>query len=207
MPARAPDQHRATITGAGPDNARDRIVGARLDRAIVDQQKVGDVRQSLARVAVLVGDRLVGDVAAGHHDGVDAVRMSGEVREQQVVHRRVGEHDPELGCARRDRVRHSRRGEPRREDDRACVRAQQLGLREPELDEPRGRPHRADHQREGLVLAVLARAQPRDDMLVVGAARQVIAAKPLDGHDCALPDCGGRGADRIRCGVSIVRAS
>ena len=59
--------------------------------------------QALERVVVAVGDRLVGDVAAGHHE------RRARVGEQQVVQRRVGEHHAEVaeraGRPRRDRRR------------------------------------------------------------------------------------------------------
>ena len=60
--------------------------------------------QALERVVVVVGDRLVADVAAGHHQ-----RRAG-VGEQQVVQRGVGEHHAELARARaRRRPRRGRR--------------------------------------------------------------------------------------------------
>ena len=52
-----------------------------------------------------------------------------------------------------------------------------------ELDERRAASSVAHHQRERLVLAVLARAQPRDRRLVVGAAGEVEAADALDRDD------------------------
>ena len=66
---------------------------------------VGDAGQPLERVVVLVRDRLVGDVAAGHHQ-----RLA-DVGEQQVVQRAVGEHHAELGAtAARPRRRPARPG-------------------------------------------------------------------------------------------------
>ncbi len=61
----------------------------------------------LERVRVAVGDRLVRDVAAGHHER--APRRLG-IGEQQVVERRVGQHHAELGRAGRDRGRHGGAG-------------------------------------------------------------------------------------------------
>ena len=57
-------------------------------------------REALERVVVLVGDRLVGDVAAGHH------QRHADVGQQQVMQRRVRQHQAELVRARRDRRRH-----------------------------------------------------------------------------------------------------
>ena len=66
---------------------------------------------------------------------------------------------------------------------------------------------------------MLARAQARDRLLVVGAAREVIAAQALDGHDLAveqgrggqvhrvvagrLPQADRRTADRARVGLRV----
>ena len=96
--ARAPHQQRPPI-GHGPQH---RVVRARVDRAVVEEHEVGDRSQPLERVGVLVGDRLVGDVAARHHE-----RLA-DVGEQQVVQRRVRQQHAEVGRARRDRRRHRR---------------------------------------------------------------------------------------------------
>ena len=95
-------------------------------------------------------DRLVGHVAAGHHE------RHADVGEQQVVQRRVGEHHAELARARRDRRRDARAGRRGAMHDRALAR---------ERARCRARSARArdvaHHQRERPVLAVLAGAQPR----------------------------------------------
>ncbi len=63
---------------------------------------------------VVVGDdRLAGEVAARHHQHPRAGRIAGQA-EQQVVHRRVGEHHAEVGTVGRDRV-----GQPQRRFARA----------------------------------------------------------------------------------------
>ena len=50
------------------DNAHDRVVVARQDRSVVEQERIGDGRQALQRLAVVSGDGLVGEVAARHHE-------------------------------------------------------------------------------------------------------------------------------------------
>ena len=54
--------------GGPRTDAHHRVVGADVDRAVVDQERVGDAGEPLAGVVVAVGDRLVGDVAAGQHE-------------------------------------------------------------------------------------------------------------------------------------------
>ncbi len=170
--ARAAHEQRALA-----DDADDGVVGARRDRAVVDEEAVGDRAQALERVGVVVGDRLVGDVAARHderHAGVDG---------EQLVQRRVREHDAEVGRAGRDGGRDGRVRQAAREDDRALARAQQLLRALADLDERARQLDVGDEQRERAVLAVLAAAQRGDRRLVVGTAGEVIAAEPLDRED------------------------
>jgi hypothetical protein len=121
-------RERRSISGA-PATARttESSVRVRIGRSC-DEDVVGDAREALARVVVAVGDRLVGDVAARHHE-----RRRG-VGRQQVVQRRVGQHHAELGAARGDRRRDGRVGAPRREHDRA------LAAREQRASASRARP-------------------------------------------------------------------
>ena len=65
--AAAPARSRASAAGpAARAGAHDRVVRARVDRAVVQQEQVGDAGEALQRVVVPVGDRLVGHVAARH---------------------------------------------------------------------------------------------------------------------------------------------
>ena len=93
--ARAADQQRR-LADLGRQRAHDRVVDPGLDRAVVDEEGVGDLAEPGERVSVVVGDRLVGDVARGQHQ-----RDSG-VGGEQVMKRRVGQHHAEVGRARRD---------------------------------------------------------------------------------------------------------
>ena len=156
---------------------QDAVVGPRLDRPVVEQEGVGDVAQPLQRVVVLVGDRLVGHVAAGHHQ-----RLA-DVGQQQVMQRAVREHHAELGRQRRDRGGDARAGPPRRQHDRPVAPAQQRRLELADAHELARRLEVARHQRERLVLAVLARPQRRDRPLVGREAREVEPADPLHRHD------------------------
>ncbi len=189
--ARAPDEQRATA-----DGARDRVVGARLDRPVVGEERVGDAGEPFQRVVVAEGDRLVGDVAAGQHE------RRAHVAEQQVMQRRVGEHHPEVGRARRHGRRHRRIRAPRREHDRSARRAQQLARPVVERDKCLGRLKVWRHHGERPLLAVLARAQRGDRVLVGGQARQVIAADALHGDDRAALKQRRGGGDRVALAAS-----
>ena len=68
-----------------------------LDRAVMNEKAIGDGTQAGVGFFVADADRLLAEVAAGHHQG----RAEGV--EQQLVQRRVGEHDAEVAVARRHR--------------------------------------------------------------------------------------------------------
>ena len=149
--------------------------------------------EALARVVVAVGDRLVGDVAARQHE-----RLAASASEQ-VVQRRVGQHHAEL--ARRAARPPRRRGAPARRGASTIGRARpRRAAPRPsvvELDELARRGDVGRHQRERLVLAVLARAQRARPPLVVGAAREVVAAEALDRDDRAVAQQRGGRRDRV----------
>jgi hypothetical protein len=65
----------------------------------VCEKEIGDIGEPLAGLAVFVGDRLVGAIAARHHE------RSAEVRDQQMVQRRVRQHEAEPRRPRCDRRR------------------------------------------------------------------------------------------------------
>ena len=108
-------------------HAHDRVVGARLDRAVVDEQQVRDVaagvparprrgRRSAPRRCCRSSSRASRLAACGSrcHTGPCPVadisrprlRALAEVGEQQVVQRGVGQHHAELLHTRRNRRRH-----------------------------------------------------------------------------------------------------
>ena len=114
-----------------------------------------------------------------------------------MVQRGVGQHDPELAVARRrrrgDACLRLRLRPARQQHDRPGRAGQQVGGRGVDLGQAPRRGQVRGHDRERLVLAVLAGPQPRDGLLAGGVGGQVIAAQPLHGEDPALPEqFGGR---------------
>ena len=89
-----------------------------MDRPVVRQKDVGDAGQALESVVVVVGDRLVGAVAAGHDQ-----RPAGQAAKQQMVQRRVGQHDAQEGIAGRDCLGDGDAGPLAEQHDRAARRA------------------------------------------------------------------------------------
>ena len=153
------------------------------------------------RVVVLVGDRLVGHVAARHNE-----RLA-HVGHQQMVERRVGQHHAELRRARRHRRRHARVRAPRRQHDRARGRQQQLLRGLAHRDQVARHRGIGGHQRERLVLAVLSRAELRHRILVSGQAGEMEAAEALDRDDRAVQQRARGRLDRVGGARVVDRAS
>ncbi len=191
-------QHRRATPPAELDYACDRVVGAHVDRAIVHEKRVGDRAEALERVLVLVRDRLLRSVPARHHQRRHAAR--GDVCHQQVVQRRVGEHHAELARMRCDLRRNLGRLATLGQNDRPRAALQQHPLRLVDPNQPARRAHVGDHQRERPPFAVLARAECAHAVPRIGAAREVIAAKALDGDDRAGREQLGRAGDGIESG-------
>ena len=84
------------------DEPRHRVVATEMNRPVVHEEEIGDPRQAFERIAVLVGDRLVGSIAAGHHQG-NAVQLA----EEQVVQGGIRQHHAQPGIARRDSRGHA----------------------------------------------------------------------------------------------------
>ena len=138
--------------------------------------------EALERVVVEVGDRLVGDVAAGHHQ-----RTPG-IGQQQVVERRVRQHDPEVGACRGATASRDRRTRPScRKDDRplgeprrSCSSA---GRARPAIAPARGR---APSERMACPRGACAPAARATAASSSRAAGEVEAAESLDRDDRAV---------------------
>ena len=103
---------RAAQNGTPRNRADDRVVGARCDRAVVDEKQVRDLGKPPERVLIAVGDRFLADVCARHHE------RDADVGQQQVVKRRVRKHHAELGSDGRDGPGDRRIAAARGEHDR-----------------------------------------------------------------------------------------
>ncbi len=166
---------RAAHRELGPD---DRVLAAAVDRPVVCEEGIGDAGQALACLAVLEGDRLVRAVAARHHERPPAAV------EQQVVERRVREHQPEPRRAGSDGGGERRVRASANEHDRPLARAQQFELPLVQV----GEWFRVGgHDREGLLLPVLACPEPGHRLLVRRIAGEVVAPEPLDRDHGAVP--------------------
>ena len=167
------------------------VVGPHVDRPVVQQEEIRDPGQPRPRVVVVVGDRLIGAVAAGQH------HRTGQPADQQMVQRGVRQHHPELARARRHRPRDRGAGQPRQQHDRPPSAGQQRLGGLIDRTKPPGRRDVGRHQRERLVLAALALPQGRRGRLAERVDREVIAAEALDREHPALGQQRRRRDDRI----------
>ena len=182
---------------------RDRVVVAAPDLAVMRQERVGDRRQSLERLGIVRGERLVRQVAAGQNDG------TAQPLQQQVVQRRVREEEPDAAVQGRrpcwlrryhpvsERRFHSARpvavavaapvarpaAAPLHEHDRSRWGDEQRLLLRRHFGLSTRRRKVPDHHRERLRPTMLAVAQPGDGHGIRRVAGEVVAAEALDSHD------------------------
>ena len=172
-------------------HARDRVVDAIGDFAVM-QQRIGcDFAEPCARRAIVDDLRLLGDVAAGHHD------RALHARQDQLVQRRRRQHEAERRKTRGDLIRqplgfvsreqHDRR---RRADERPLLFRSDRAIAPDDVEIPR-------HQRERLRISALQAAQARHGFGIGRVASEVKAAETLDRDDLAFPQ-------KPRDGVDIV---
>jgi hypothetical protein len=103
---------------------------------------------------VFIGaDRFVGKVPAGRHQGKP------EFLQQQVMQRRIGQHDPQARIAGRHPVRDPRTSVPVQQCDGGGRALQQGGLLIADRAEGGDRREAGRHEGERFFLAPFARAQ------------------------------------------------
>ena len=162
-----------------------------MDRTVVVEECIRDRRQPLPRVDVVVRDRLVGHVAAREHD------RFAELVQQQVVQGCVGEHDAEPLRSGRHRRRDRGVDAPAQQHDRPAVIGEQRRLDAVEVGQRAGGVEVGRHQRERLLLAVLAGAQGVDGRLVAREGREVVATESLHRHHGTRAHGRGGAGDRV----------
>ena len=171
---------------AARDDARDRVVVARADLAIMRQEAVGETRQAGQRVRIVGRQRLVGEVAGREHD------RPVELRHEHVVERRVGQEHAQPAVARRDGRGHCR-GYPRadvaprlEEHDRSRRACQQAALGCPDPAQGTSRIEVPDHDRERLRPAPLSIPEAQHGLLARRVAGELVATQALDRDDPAV---------------------
>ena len=160
-----------------------RIVVAAVDAAVVQQEGVGQAAQPRQGLVIVLGDRLFGQVAAGHH------QRATDVAQDQVVQRRVaGSISPTMALRGATSSASDVSGRWSSSTMGRCDGGQRLAPpRHPPAPGRAASIERGHHHRQRLVRAVFARAQRGHRRRIGRVARQMKAAQPLDRHDGALP--------------------
>ncbi len=186
VPARAAEDR-----GLPRDHAGHRVVATVLDLPVVREEQLGDAREPLERLRVTRRHRLLGEVAGGHDE------RPPRGLEQEVVQRRVGQDQAHEGVAGRHLGGEAAAGPLPDENDRALDGGEQAFLDGIEMPDGARVVERADHDRERLLVALLALAQEPHGGGRRRVAREVVAAEALHRHDPPV-DEGPRGRpDRI----------
>jgi hypothetical protein len=100
---------RTRRVAAGPPNqilapanqSNDGVIGADVNRSVVDQKAIRESAQSLGGVGVQVSDGFIGNVSTGEYE------RPGELRAQQMMDRRVRQHESDVaigGSYRRRKI-------------------------------------------------------------------------------------------------------
>src|SRR6478609_4271226 len=97
---RSPPTARAGTTSTGKANGmgakpRDRVVARHVNAPVVSEPGISDAAEAVECIGIVGDDRLAGQVATRHHQHLRARRVSGKA-EQQVVYRRIGDHDADV---------------------------------------------------------------------------------------------------------------
>ena len=183
--APGPAQHLHRLArGPGPHH---RVVAADVDGPVVGEDGVDHRAQAGEGVGVVVGDGLVGQVAAGHHQG------PAEAVEQEGVERGVGQHEAQLGQAGGD-AGGAGRSRPGGGRGRSGAGATPAPPRPPAL---RWATRRASSRSRtitanGLSSRALRRRSSATASGVAGVDGQVVAAQALDGQDSSRRQQGHR---------------
>ncbi len=145
----------------------------------MDKQRVGQGGQAVKRLGIVTRNRLITQIARGHHQR--------PISHQEVMQGRVGQHDPEERIARshtRSKRSWSRwLSPPAQQYDRPGPADQEAFLGRVDLDVTASQVQGRDHEREGLVHSPLSLSKPRDSLVVRRVASQVEASQPLDSDD------------------------
>ena len=158
--------------------------GRRIGRSCT-RKTIGDAAQPFQRLGFVGDDRLVAAVAAGRDD------RKAKLAQQQMMQRRIGQHDAEPGIAGRDAGRDQRRTPAVRAAARWAPR-RSTAAAPPRPTVPRARVASASDgtmMANGLRGRRFARAQPAHRASLRGIDQQLEAAQPLQRDD---PPCAQR---------------
>jgi len=163
----------AAAPGRPPNDPGHGVVAAVDDIAVVEQPVIGDPSELQPRLVIADALRLIGEIAAGQ----DYQLL--DVLQKEVMERRVGQHKAERALAGRHCRGYAFAPLCRQHDNRRRRAQQQLLILRRHYAIAAHDIKVARHQRKGLVIAVLAGAQPLDCIVIAGVAGEVKAADTL----------------------------
>ena len=180
------------------ERADHRVVGPHVDRPIVETEGIGDARQPRQRVLIVVGDRLIRDIAAGQH------HRTAQRAEQQVVQQACTAASPRAGGCPAPPPARPRRPRPLRRPPAAAA-ARSAACRWPAATP---RSESISHSRaaawtsatisaNGLSSRCLRSRRAAAAGLAARVDREVIAAEPLNRQHLARGQQRRRRGDRI----------
>jgi hypothetical protein len=176
------------------------------DWPVMPVERVSLTLRPFERLPVVGDDRFARHVAAGHDEQSRTRGVAGEP-EQQAVHRRVRQHDAEVGAAGRHgpgRARGIRCGSAAaaaaQQYDGSHGSVEQFALLGGDPDQVPDVVDATGHDGERFAAAGLAAAQPGDHLGIGGVAGQVISAEALDREDRAARQQPARLGHRVRRG-------
>ncbi len=145
----------------------DRVVAGAHDGPVVHQKMIGDVFQPSSRFFIGDGDRLVAAVAAGRD------QRKRTFAHQQMMQRRIRQHDSEIWRAVRHIPRDVGAGLGTQQHNRCSLRFEQFLFRGRDLAVLARHLERRHHQREWLLFAMLALAQAGHGGRLAGVDQRV----------------------------------
>ncbi len=163
-----------------------------MNRAVVNQEKVGNPIQTLDRLFLEKGDRLVRAIAAGHDE-----RNAADGVQQKMMKRRVRQHHAQVWVERADPVESAAARLFSEQHDRSLRRCKQRLVSRRDLAVLPRRGDVANHDRKRLLIAVLPLPQREHDRLIQGIARQVEASQSLERTDQTAANRRDEGGERI----------
>ena len=180
------------------ENLQHRIVHARLNGAIVQQESISKAVQARPCVLVAAHDGLFAQIPAGHYKSLQ------RLVEKQMVQRSVGKHHAQACISGRHAVRDSRVPAARQENNRPAGSLKQNAIRIGEDADTFRHVPRSRHDCEGLSTAALSFAEKAHGALVRGVTDKMEPAQTFDGENRAFAK---QGAGAFKDPGNLVRGS
>ena len=184
--------------GLAPEILQDGIVRPHADVPVVAENQVRNAAELLRRTLIVPADRSPGMVSAGHDEdirkviraqrklGLRGARMT--IVKKQALHRRIGQHDAEIGIVRCNRRRNTGIVPLPEQQNGLLVSRQRLSFLTVNPANVFGRRQIPRHHGKRLRRSVLPFPEPSNRFLRCGITAEMEATDALHRHDTALPD-------------------